>query len=115
MNSNDFPVSFLHGDMNQIDRLNTMKKFRLGKYRVLITTDLLSRGIDIQQISLVINYDLPLNKETYIHRIGRTGRFGTKGIAINFLARSDVHILREIESYYNTTIEEMPFDINKYI
>jgi len=115
MTANGFSVSFLHGDMNQLNRLNTMRDFRIGVFKVLITTDLLSRGIDIQQVSLVINYDLPLNKETYIHRIGRTGRFGTKGIAINFLARSDVHVLREIESYYNTTIEEMPLDINKYI
>nr|UXY88199.1 eukaryotic initiation factor 4a [Cryptomonas curvata] len=107
-----FTVSFLHGDMNQFERSNTMRNFRLGVYRVLITTDLLSRGIDIQQVCLVINYDLPLSKETYIHRIGRSGRFGKKGIAINFLARSDVCILREIESYYNTTIEEMPLDLN---
>nr|UXY87699.1 eukaryotic initiation factor 4a [Cryptomonas curvata] len=113
MISNGFTVSFLHGDMNQLERSNTMKNFRIGINRVLITTDLLSRGIDIQQVCLVINYDLPLNKEIYIHRIGRTGRFGKKGIAINFLARSDVRILREIESYYNTTIQEMPIDVNE--
>jgi translation initiation factor 4A len=113
MMANGFTVSFLHGDMNQLERSETMKNFRVGMYRVLITTDLLSRGIDIQQVCLVINYDLPLNKEIYIHRIGRTGRFGKKGIAINFLTRVDVQILREIESYYNTTIQEMPLDINQ--
>ena len=113
MVANGFTVSFLHGEMNQLERSNTMKNFRVGIHRVLITTDLLSRGIDIQQVCLVINYDLPLNKEIYIHRIGRTGRFGKKGIAINFLTRTDVHILREIESYYNTTIQEMPLNVNE--
>jgi translation initiation factor 4A len=110
-----FAVAFFHGDMNQSERSNTMQNFRLGIYRVLITTDLLSRGIDIQQVSLVINYDLPLSKETYIHRIGRSGRFGKKGITINFLARNDVCILREIEAYYNTTIEEMPLDVDNLL
>jgi translation initiation factor 4A len=109
-----FTTSFLHGEMSQEERSNIMKNFRLGIFRVLITTDLLSRGIDIQQVCLVINYDLPNTKETYIHRIGRSGRFGKKGVAINFLARYDVHILREIESYYNTTIEEMPLDISSF-
>ena len=74
----------------------------LGKRRVLITTDVLARGIDVQQVSLVINYDLPTNRENYIHRIGRGGRFGRKGVAINFLTSEDVRTLREIEQFYNT-------------
>ena len=69
---------------------------------------------DIQQVSLVINYDIPTNKESYIHRIGRSGRFGRKGIAINFLGRTEVPILREIEAYYNTVIDEMPNDISEF-
>lgn len=85
-----------------------MKEFRSGSSRVLITTDLLARGIDVQQVSLVINYDLPSNRENYIHRIGRSGRFGRKGVAINFLASDDVQPMRELEQFYNTQIEEMP-------
>jgi len=110
-----FDVSQLHGDMNQIERGEIMKNFRFGEIKVLITTDLLSRGIDVQQVSLVINYDLPMSKESYIHRIGRSGRFGRKGLAINFLGRLDVPVLREIEVYYNTSIEEMPSDISEYL
>jgi translation initiation factor 4A len=75
---------------------------------VLITTDLLARGIDVQQVSLVINYDLPRNLENYIHRIGRSGRFGRKGVAINFVTNEDVRTLRELEQFYNTHIDEMP-------
>ena len=74
-----------------------MKEFRSGSSRVLITTDLLARGIDVQQVSLVINYDLPTNRENYIHRIGRGGRFGRKGVAINFVTTDDVRMLRDIE------------------
>ena len=74
-----------------------MKEFRSGSSRVVITTDLLARGIDVQQLSLVINYDLPITRENYIHRIGRGGRFGRKGVAINFVATDDIRMLRDIE------------------
>lgn len=88
-----------------------MKEFRSGSSRVLITTDLLARGIDVQQVSLVINYDLPTNRENYIHRIGRGGRFGRKGVAINFVTNEDVRMLRDIERkevvpiFYDVCIE----------
>ena len=82
-----------------------------GSSRVLITTDLLARGIDVQQVSLVINYDLPRNCENYIHRIGRSGRFGRKGVAINFVTAEDVRTLRELETFYKTVCEEMPSSI----
>jgi translation initiation factor 4A len=108
MGERDFTVSSLHGDMEQKERDGIMREFRTGSSRVLITTDLLARGIDVQQVSLVINYDLPTNRENYIHRIGRGGRFGRKGVAINFLTDNDVRTLREIETFYNTTVEEMP-------
>ena len=88
-----------------------MREFRSGSSRVLITTDLLARGIDVQQVSLVINFDLPTNRENYIHRIGRSGRFGRKGVAINFLTSDDVRYLRDIEQFYNTEIVEMPSDV----
>merc|ERR1712096_327950 len=107
----DFTVSSMHGDMDQQERDLIMKEFRTGSSRVLITTDLLARGIDVQQVSLVINYDLPNNRENYIHRIGRGGRFGRKGVAINFVTQDDVRILKDIETFYNTTIEAMPMNV----
>jgi translation initiation factor 4A len=88
-----------------------MKEFRSGSTRVLITTDLLARGIDVQQVSLVINYDLPTNRENYIHRIGRSGRFGRKGVAINFITTGDVTYMKDIEAHYHTTISEMPMNV----
>ena len=115
MIQNGFDASQLHGDMSHTERGEIMKKFRSGLIKVLITTDLLSRGIDVEQVSLVINFDLPMSKESYIHRIGRSGRFGRKGLAINFLGRLDVPVLREIEVYYSTSVEEMPSDITEYL
>mmetsp|Transcript_8273 Transcript_8273/g.14976 ORF Transcript_8273/g.14976 Transcript_8273/m.14976 type:complete len:412 (-) Transcript_8273:155-1390(-) len=115
MQAKDFTVSCVHGDMDQKERDKIMTEFRSGSSRVLITTDLLARGIDVQQVSLVINYDLPTNRENYIHRIGRSGRFGRKGVAINFVTADDVRELREIEAFYNTTIEEMPVDVANLI
>uniref|UniRef100_A0A8C9XQW7 RNA helicase n=1 Tax=Sander lucioperca TaxID=283035 RepID=A0A8C9XQW7_SANLU len=111
MHARDFTVSALHGDMDQKERDVIMREFRSGSSRVLITTDLLARGIDVQQVSLVINYDLPTNRENYIHRIGRGGRFGRKGVAINFVTEEDKRILRDIETFYNTTVEEMPMNV----
>ncbi|KAH8916639.1 DEAD-domain-containing protein [Atractiella rhizophila] len=111
MQSREFTVSAMHGDMEQGQREVIMKEFRSGSSRVLITTDLLARGIDVQQVSLVINYDLPTSKENYIHRIGRGGRFGRKGVAINFVTEEDVQALRDIERFYNTQIDEMPMNV----
>ena len=111
MQERDFTVSCMHGDMDQRERDIIMREFRTGSSRVLITTDLLARGIDVQQVSLVINFDLPTNRENYIHRIGRSGRFGRKGVAINFLTGDDARYLRDIEQFYNTEIVEMPMDV----
>ena len=111
MQKKDFTVSCMHGDMDQRERDIIMREFRTGSSRVLITTDLLARGIDVQQVSLVINFDLPTNRENYIHRIGRSGRFGRKGVAINFLAEGDVRYMRDIEQFYTTEIVEMPQDV----
>jgi len=107
----DFTVSCMHGDMDQRERDIIMREFRSGSSRVLITTDLLARGIDVQQVSLVINFDLPTNRENYIHRIGRSGRFGRKGVAINFLTEGDIRYLRDIEQFYTTEISEMPMNV----
>jgi len=111
MHAREFTVSAMHGDMDMKQRELLMKEFRSGSSRVLITTDLLARGIDVQQVSLVINYDLPTNRENYIHRIGRGGRFGRKGVAINFVTTEDVRMLRDIEQFYNTQIDEMPLNV----
>jgi len=111
MQQRDFTVSSMHGDMTGPERELIMKEFRSGSSRVLITTDLLARGIDVQQVSLVINYDMPANRENYIHRIGRSGRFGRKGVAINFVTVEDTRTMREIEAFYNTTVEEMPMNV----
>jgi len=111
MGQRDFTVSSMHGDMTGQERELIMKEFRSGSSRVLITTDLLARGIDVQQVSLVINYDLPANRENYIHRIGRSGRFGRKGVSINFVTGEDVRAMRELEAFYNTQIEEMPMNV----
>ncbi|OTF82660.1 DEAD box ATP-dependent RNA helicase I-like protein, partial [Euroglyphus maynei] len=111
MKEANFTVSSMHGDMPQKERDSIMKEFRQGKSRVLITTDVWARGIDVQQVSLVINYDLPNNRELYIHRIGRSGRFGRKGVAINFVKSDDIRILRDIEQYYSTQIDEMPMNV----
>jgi translation initiation factor 4A len=111
MQEREFTVSSMHGDMTQGEREVIMKEFRSGSSRVLITTDLLARGIDVQQVSLVINFDLPTNKENYIHRIGRSGRFGRKGVAINFVTQEDVRALQEIQQFYSTLIDELPDDV----
>ncbi|KJH51691.1 DEAD/DEAH box helicase [Dictyocaulus viviparus] len=111
MKETNFTVLSMHGDMEQKEREQIMKDFRAGNSRVLISTDVWARGLDVPQVSLVINYDLPNNRELYIHRIGRSGRFGRKGVAINFVKHDDVRILRDIEQYYSTQIDEMPMNI----
>merc|ERR1711982_58404 len=107
----DFTISCMHAELDQKERDLVMREFRSGSSRVLISTDLLARGIDVQQVSLVINYDLPHKVENYLHRIGRSGRFGRKGVAINFLTERDVRPMRDIERHYETQIQELPGDI----
>ncbi|KIJ37375.1 hypothetical protein M422DRAFT_231726 [Sphaerobolus stellatus SS14] len=115
MRAANFTVSAMHGEMAQKERDAIMAEFRGGTSRVLITTDVWARGIDVSQVSLVINYDLPSNRENYIHRIGRSGRFGRKGVAINFVTVEDVRILRDIEQFYSTQIDEMPVNAAELI
>jgi ATP-dependent RNA helicase len=115
MREANFTVSSMHGDMPQKERDDIMAEFRSGKSRVLIATDVWGRGLDVQQVSLVINYDLPNSRELYIHRIGRSGRFGRKGVAINFVKNDDIRILRDIEQFYGTQIDEMPMNVAELI
>ncbi len=100
-----FEVGALHGDMNQRQRTRTITQMRQGRIKILVATDVASRGIDIQSITHVINFDLPNNAEDYVHRIGRTGRAGAKGIAFSFVSFKDVAILRSIERYTGNKIE----------
>jgi ATP-dependent RNA helicase len=115
MREANFTVSYMHGSMPQKERDAIMQEFRAGQSRVLIATDVWGRGLDVQQVSLVICYDLPQSRELYIHRIGRSGRYGRKGVAINFVTNEDVRILRDIEQYYSTQIDEMPMDVTTLI
>ncbi|CAG7904465.1 unnamed protein product, partial [Brassica rapa] len=111
MRSRDHTVSATHGDMDQNTRDIIMREFRSGSSRVLITTDLLARGIDVQQVSLVINFDLPTQPENYLHRIGRSGRFGRKGVAINFMTSEDERMMSDIQKFYNVVVEELPNNV----
>jgi len=111
MRENGFTVCAMHGDMPQKEREDVMNEFRSGASRLLITTDVWGRGIDVQQVSLVICYDLPFDRELYLHRIGRSGRFGRRGIAINFVTDEDQQTLFNIERHYRIRIPEMPVNI----
>ena len=111
MQEQDFKVSYIHGGMNIAEREEAMKKFRNLTTRVLISTDLLGRGIDVQQVSIVINYDIPFKSEAYIHRIGRSGRHGRTGTAINFVTNNDIKRVHDIETYYHTRILPLPSDM----
>ena len=112
MQKNNFPVISIHSEMPQQERDYIMNIFRKGEKRVLITTDIWARGIDVTQISLVINYDLPLQKETYIHRIGRSGRFGRSGVAINFVVKNEIQEIKDLEKYYSIHIDQLPKDFD---
>jgi translation initiation factor 4A len=106
-----FTLEYIHGEMEVGERKKRMEDFRSGQVRVLISTDLLARGIDVQQVSLVVNYELPIQRENYVHRIGRSGRYGKKGVAINLVYGDEANTLKEIEKHYSTTINELPEDL----
>ena len=118
LKQNNFTITVIHSNMTQVERDNTVKDFRDGKTRLLLTTDLLSRGIDIPQVNMVINYDLPPNKETYVHRIGRCGRFDKKGVAITMVKMtdpSDVKTFNKMKHFYKMDIREMPDSIESFL
>jgi len=118
LEKNNFTITCIHSKMIQIEREAIVKDFRDGKTRILLTTDLLSRGIDIPDVNLVVNYDLPSNKETYIHRIGRCGRFGKKGVSISMVKvddQSDIKNLQKMKQIYKIDIKEMPDNIEKHL
>jgi translation initiation factor 4A len=111
MNDDEFPVCRIHSNMDKSEREKSFNDFRWGKSRVLISSNVTARGIDIQQVSIVINFDLPKDVNTYLHRIGRSGRWGRKGVGINFITRRDLNKMKEIEEHYCTQISVMPNDI----
>lgn len=107
-----FPVCCIHSSMEKIDRDASFLEFRNGKSRVLISSNVTARGIDIQQVSTVINFDIPKDIHTYLHRIGRSGRWGRKGVGINFVTKRDINKLKDIEKYYACEINELPNDLD---
>ena len=110
MRKEEFPEMKITGDMSQADRKQICNDLRSGQIRVLITTDLFARGIDVQQVSYVINFDVPRDVCVYLHRIGRSGRWGRKGVAINLMTRIEQTRLTTIEQHYSTEIQELPVD-----
>jgi translation initiation factor 4A len=112
MTDDKFPVCCIHSGMEKDDRTNAFNNFKVGKFRVMISSNITARGIDIQQVSTVINFDVPKDVHSYLHRIGRSGRWGRKGVGINFITRRDCRKIREYEQYYSTEIRELPADFN---
>ena len=110
MEADDHSVSVIHADLDQCERDRTMEDFRSGRTRVLIATDVLKRGIAVQAVSVVINYDLPGEMEDYIHRIGKAGRYGRHGMAINLITGRDIDDMHTLEKMYSFTIDELPTD-----
>ena len=108
MKEDGFPVCCLHSSMDASERDIAFNEFKQGSCRVLISSNITARGIDVQQVGTVINFDIPKDPHTYLHRIGRSGRWGRKGCGITFLTRRDIPKIKEIENYYNCEINEMP-------
>jgi superfamily II DNA/RNA helicase len=115
MNKNGFSVCCIHSFMDKAEREAVFSQFRHGDSRVLISSDITARGIDIQQVSVVINYDIPKCVHNYLHRIGRSGRWGRKGFAINFVTKHDIQDMNVIEKHYGITISELPASFNAMV
>ena len=113
MKSDGYPVCQIHSNLDKNTRMKNYKDFKDGRQRVLISSNVTARGIDVQQVSTVINFDIPKSKETYLHRIGRSGRWGRKGMAINFITRRDIMLLKDIEAFYSTEIGELPSNFSE--
>jgi superfamily II DNA/RNA helicase len=111
MNGEGFSVSCIHRNMTKFERENAFRDFRSGKTRFLVSSNITARGIDIQQVSIVINFDITQDVHTYLHRIGRGGRWGRKGTAVNFITPRDIRTMRDIEYYYKIQIDQLPENI----
>lgn len=108
MTDEGFSVGYIHSSMDKVERDKAFQSFRTGGFRVLISSDITARGIDVQQVSTVINFDITRCPHKYLHRIGRSGRWGRKGMAINFVTRQDTETMRRIERHYGIEIKELP-------
>ena len=106
MKKNEFSVGCMHSSLTKDERYRVLQSFMSGNENILISSNIIARGIDIQQVNLVINFDIPNNVHTYLHRIGRSGRWGRKGNAINFVSERDIENMRRIENHYNISIKE---------
>ena len=115
LQAHNYPISIIHGDLTMEERNNVLNEFRQGKTRILITTDMLARGIDVQQVSLVINFDMPISDESYIHRIGRSARFGRKGVAIDFITTEEMETINRLQKTYETKIVPLPKKFMDYL
>lgn len=111
----NFPVCYIHSNMEKAQREEALSKFRNGNFRVLISSGITARGIDIQQVSTVINFDITKDVHTYLHAIGRSGRYGRKGLAINFVTKYDIDIMKKIEKHYDINIPELPANFKNLI
>ena len=112
MTAQGYPTSCIHGDLDKNERRRRMEDFIKGNTRVMVATDIIARGIDVQQLSLVINYELPTNRENYVHRIGRAGRYGRKGTTINLLLTEENTLMEDICNYYNMSVDVLPEDLS---
>jgi translation initiation factor 4A len=112
MKRRGFDLEYVHGELEVEERERRVSDFRTGKCRVLIATDLMGRGVDVQAVSIVINYELPLDRENYIHRIGRSGRYGRKGASINLVCAREMRMQAEIEEYYGKKINDLPLNLD---
>lgn len=109
LTANNFPAMAVHSGLGQVERIERYNKFKEGKARILVSTDVFARGVDIERVNIVVNYDMPETSDTYLHRVGRAGRFGTKGLAVSFVStEEDSKILEGVQSRFEVEITEMP-------
>ena len=114
----NFPSVAIHGSMKQEERIKMYQNFKDFKHRILVSTDIWGRGIDIERVNIVVNYDMPDSSDTYLHRVGRAGRFGTKGLAITFASSDeDAKILEDVQSRFEVSITQLPetIDVTSYM
>jgi ATP-dependent RNA helicase UAP56/SUB2 len=113
LNECSFPSIAIHGKLNQQERIKRYKKFKDFEKRILVATDLFGRGMDIERVNIVINYDFPAEADQYLHRVGRAGRFGTKGLAISFISsQEDKDILKAVQDRFQVSIDELPEEVD---
>jgi len=114
----NFPSISIHRDLPQTERIKRYNEFKNFKYRIMVSTDIFGRGIDIEKINVVFNFDMPQESDSYLHRVGRAGRFGTKGLAITFVSgQKDLEVLEDIQKRFEVKIEELPttIDVSTYM